>query len=129
MKLEYWVEPYGLYVKLSGRVCYYESSERIADFKLAVSKIKKPFNLLLDFSKVMPPVCTDAMELLNLGRLFLLENQLKRIVILYETNAQIVDIAKMFPNVQNHSERYVSTMLRSNASERAIKYLMEGEEP
>jgi hypothetical protein len=92
-----------------------------------LNDIKKPFNVLLDFSKVNAPICSDTAKVLDIGRMYMIGKGAEKIVVLYESNAQIVDITRVFDNANNKKrERYISTMINKKALLQATKYLREG---
>ena len=63
------------------------------------------------------------------SRNYMVARGLKRIAILYRSNAQIVDLTKVFNEATDKTERYISTMIHKDAVVQAVRYLKEGIEP
>lgn len=112
-------EEYGIVLTFKGIVCKNDLIEEFDNFK---NILEKDNNLLFDFIDI-EPFCTDSLKKIEN---YIEENNFKRIAILYKTNAQIIDITKIF---KDKKERYISTMLVDNGMDKAIKYLKEGIEP
>jgi hypothetical protein len=63
-------------------------------------------------------------------RSIFLMNGINRTAILYRSNAQIVDLTKIFSDTSVlKKERYISTMINKDAITQAERYLREGIEP
>lgn len=129
---ELMVTDYGLYIKLSGRVCKYDIEDNLSMITeiLEVLKVRKEFHVLLDCSKLEKPLCSDTANLIASYQGLFLAIGICRTAILYHSNAQIVDLTKIFTNRSVHrKERYISTMINKDAMAQAERYLREGVEP
>ena len=129
--IDYIITNFGIQISLKGRICRHDLIPHIEELKNLSHKISNPeFGVLLDFSEVISPICSDTARLLDLGRIFLIGRGAKRIVILYNSNSQIVDLTRVFGETDIYErERYISTMIHPNAIVNAIRYLKEGIEP
>jgi hypothetical protein len=123
---------YGLHIKLSGRVCKYDIQDSMEEIlTLITSKtLPNPFHVLLDCSAIEKPLCFDTARMIGSYRSMLFMNGMDRIAILYRSNAQIVDLTKIFSDTNIlKKERYISTMINKDAITQAERYLREGVEP
>jgi hypothetical protein len=123
---------YGLHIKLSGRVCKYDIQDSMEELlTLVTSKtLPNPFHVLLDCSTIEKPLCFDTSQMIGSCRSIFLMNGINRTAILYRSNAQIVDLTKIFSDTSVlKKERYISTMINKDAITQAERYLREGIEP
>ena len=127
--IEYISTDYGLCIKLHGRVCKYDLTDHIEVLRKTVDDIKAPFHVLFDCSNVEKAICSDTSRLFGISRNYMVARGLKRIAILYRSNAQIVDLTKVFNEATDKTERYISTMIHKDAVVQAVRYLKEGIEP
>ena len=128
--IEYSVTNYGFCLKFKGRVCKHDLLDTYNNVKLLVDNFNKPFNVLFDFSDIDGSICYDTSKILNISRTYMIEKGAIRIVILYRSNGDIVDLTKVFNETTSRKrERYVSTMIRKDALINAVRYLEEGIEP
>jgi len=128
--IKYLLTDFGIHIKMKGRVCKHDLLNHVELIKEFIDKIEKPFNVLLDFSEVDDPICFDTTRVLDIGRVYMIAQGMNRLAILYNSNAHIVDLTRVFAETAvKKRERYISTMLHKDAFDRATKYLREGIEP
>ena len=116
--------PYGVRLSLSGTI------ER-ADLCLGIANIKyyfTPINILIDCSNIDKINIEASRRLVAMLRL-LFKNNINRVVIVYKSNAQIINITKSISKIFGKRERYVSVMFEDEGFFKAEKYLQFGVEP
>ena len=127
--VKYTLVDYGINITLKHKVCKYDLLEHIDKIKSIADQVNNIFHVMFDFSELSIPLCSESVKVISVLRAYMIGKGAVRIVILYNSNAQIVDLAKTFDEVNFHKhERYVSNMINKDAINYAVQYLKEGKE-
>ena len=122
-------EKYGLYIKLSGRICNKQIKQWMTELKTKMDYMPSEFSAVLDLTEVSP-ICTDTARVLAYIRAYLHGKGLNRLSIVYTSSASILSLMSSFSDFgTNHNERHISAMVNSSWKESAEKWATKGIEP
>ena len=128
--MEYKQTDYGLSIAIKGLPSKSEILSHIMNLKTIIDNMKVPFHILLDFSDSNFAMTNEALRIIEMGRIYMMSKGCDRIVVLYRSSADIVDLFTAFNEMSIlKRERYISNMINKDALKIAERYLLEGVEP
>lgn len=115
---------YGIKITMNGHICIDDLRswyEKISDN----IKLSKKFSVIFDLKDVSP-ICAEAARYLNIGRVFLIGKGMRRLAIVYDSSAKLVEVMRAFDSDFNCEERYFCTKSYSDWEEKSVKWANDG---
>jgi len=122
-------EDYGLYIKLSGKLCALSLRQWMQELRDGMSTMNRSFGIILDLREALP-ICTDAARTLTYARSFFHGRGLNRLAIVYESSAVIATLMSSFNELgTDKNERHISSLVDNDWKATALAWVQKGVEP
>lgn len=119
---------YGFKITLKDRVCMHDLKNWYSKIATNFGKLPKDFSVLFDLQNVTP-ICSDAAQYLNMGRMFLIGKGMKRLLIIYDSSVKLIEVMRAFDQIPNFDERYICTKSYDDWAIKAYDWISKGVEP